>query len=1729
MTRYSFLILLVFSIVSCLPQSQQETPLVCLAEGAHRALFEVDKIEYKFEPLPDPSESILDSNFLVDFTACIKDAVKEEPMKNHSFGIHTFRDEKEPEETIKDTLCENVEWGCIPVDTDNNGCITWGESHSFALPAEQKWIGFKRAITHRTGIKVIPMAINPWLPVGSKVVDLRFRDEASLLAEGRSIFYLHEQINDEHKLEKSPIQECKEEGSLDQAFSYLGEKEKKAFLWVNKVTFDPSRKVHPNNPDYKKIYKICDESLSLEECDQSCDDDSLSDEGCEQNRKLDRKGGFLDLNLKIYVDITSEDESGRIDYKPVPTESEFEVTFYLISEPDETNNGKYYMLHRPVESVETTAGKEYIHLDNTLLHIPYDTIKGTSILLLQVKSLGAEDMEPFYGVYKINKSIRALHDTPIDLSLKSSKLASSKQRGGFSKVESYRKRIKEYKEMFDVFHKDDNAYTVHKPKVGKDGFDYFEGLALSLFRMRFARVKASGDSSTCESPVKRWVVYLGEVCLRDPVIKQNFEKKPVTVTAQDMWMSRNSEGRIIVRWDDEKLPEKIVDDMQADNNGCIQFTYELDHKLYDVQKYFMKKLTFRVGDLEESEYVALNPWEYGFLTYQKFTQAYKNWYAVHKKYNECKSQDRPKDCPNIKQAEDGLEDRLEDFELRLAGPLFSENVEPPVLRLNEYRSVIIEPSYNVEPSLDVQIVKNLQMLLQPTIVRQDSPGEGIRQIPRILPIGYYLIRFIIAKGPQETAEGQRLIMDRFSLDPLQSGLRLFDSVSVFNRVFNMRKIFGRIAHNIQIPMNNRRVEHSRNAIDELEIYTQELEDVRDELQELSQNSEYEKYEELLKELESLRKTNATLEPLRQKLEDAHNKYLNLYDNIDYEAYGERFKTANAKEFSGDGCQKGDRLPCFKSGDYIDHFDTLAKSENGVLSVFVKFDFNVEHFRHLASKNSILIQIYPTDPSEYRYVNAEETEGNNCVLDIDNTTFKPFPTCVDKESGNDNDNCHELKIPAHWGLFFNTEFGMVNITWPTTQDFTKVFSQHIKNPIEIDGEFYRQLKEEAEELGKMENAIDYVRGIPENNKVDVDRPYDAHFKNFVTNMDRVNVDEFIQYCENIKKQIADIESSDLIGDENSLLEELFLVDLVCYESMQDSSTSISGRKLKQQIRKYFTYRDFHEVRARGKNPMEEFRVVQSQEGSFCDEKVHKATAFGIDENDWTESAVSYRNCVCSPPNEEFITSKMARCFAKSQGLVFVEDNMDFLDRLKGSVFRINQDFEFSEDNLAQVVNQSGIKNPIFPKDFLQSMCHLWFTEYYKNYLSLDHVRDIYNKSVSNLEFLYNNSYMEVPEENQLENLDFDTFKDILNSPNGMAQWFHAAYFNKNYEPFEDYKKTSDTDHPFYTCFRDPLQFFHLERKVIVGELDTESDRTWYKSGRFYSLSVQASQGAQTRVEQSKKQQISSSVRGDARAEIPIIKRILIKTTFAGGISADASRAGTVSASEQNATDSSKSVPLGISHVQMDLALKKHRSCLLIRPKGNAFEEVPNTYWKKDLQKTETFWASNISEDAISWKRLPYTNAGLLICDEESSDPLEISENYYYVHQYFGGHSYEFMSRTIYHNRPYTEIIRGREQMNKFIRSIQDVTYNRESRMADPFKMKNLIKHLDMDRTQLDLNLIQAFEQNALDWSGFYQGIYTYPDLISYYSSDMGEDPGLFDRVMDKAGNMIVVPAESIYDQ
>ena len=144
--------------------------------------------------------------------------------------------------------------------------------------------------------------------------------------------------------------------------------------------------------------------------------------------------------------------------------------------------------------------------------------------------------------------------------------------------------------------------------------------------------------------------------------------------------------------------------------------------------------------------------------------------------------------------------------------------------------------------------------------------------------------------------------------------------------------------------------------------------------------------------------------------------------------------------------------------------------------------------------------------------------------------------------------------------------------------------------------------------------------------------------------------------------------------------------------------------------------------------------------------------------------------------------MAYCFAKTQGLVLVEDNAEFLERLQKSSIQKNPDLTINGEHLVQMVSQSENVEQILPQEFLKKMCTFWFDEYYKNYINLENVENIYNKLTLYLEDIESDPNLQIDEENQFKDVNFNDFKNISENPSSIAQWFQSVYSREGYVPF-----------------------------------------------------------------------------------------------------------------------------------------------------------------------------------------------------------------------------------------------------------------------------------------------------------------------------------------------------------
>ena len=463
MKKYNLFFTLFF-IVSCTVNQGDDAPSACI-ETQSGARFDVEEIQVSYEKSADPQGAILPSDFLLKFSTCITDSTRRQPMRYHHFAIHTFKDRVESSSTEKNKLCEDVEWGCVPVSTDAKGCLTWTERYSFPLPAEQQWIEFERVIIHQTGKKTVPMMINPWKDTGARVVDLLHNNRRNYLEEDTPIFNLAKTIT-----AKTGIEQCVSRGNLDQAFSHLNkskEKESKAFLWVNSIRFNPSFKTQPQNPRYKEIYNICsDHKKNNEDCD--------------------KEGGFLNLNLEIPIKYRYRTQSGDIAAKPVKG-GRFKVTPFLLANipngSTEEKKGDHIMLHRAIEPIEVSihSTDDPALLHQAIVHIPYETKTGNLTLLIKVEPISDRSIEPFYGVYDIQGiSISQIHDQNKTLSLRNVQT----QDTAITDIRSYSRDRNTYKQVFQKYAQKE-SYAQYRAIEGKLGFYTSTGLGLELRRIRF--------------------------------------------------------------------------------------------------------------------------------------------------------------------------------------------------------------------------------------------------------------------------------------------------------------------------------------------------------------------------------------------------------------------------------------------------------------------------------------------------------------------------------------------------------------------------------------------------------------------------------------------------------------------------------------------------------------------------------------------------------------------------------------------------------------------------------------------------------------------------------------------------------------------------------------------------------------------------------------------------------------------------------------------------------------------------------------------------------------------------------------------------------------------------------------------------------------------------------------------------------------------------------------------
>ncbi len=1672
-----------FGIEDETPPSSCDNPNPSSYEGG-QIHFEVGKFDLKIIYPSESGGTIQPNSFILEFRAPITVINTKQPMTGAVFQVHTFENYNKIDRLKKEICGDDLEsqecvsfeaqrcddqslGGCTRIRTGADGYIYWQEKYHYPFPVTLEWIRFERVIFNLGGQVVIPFAVNPWLEdvaSESKFLDLTKNNLELFLQKGQTL-YKHDEEHelgdkDQGNLNITEVeQQCKNRRSLDKIFKDLKQSGEPLPVHVPSVNIE--------------IASI-----------------------------LQSEPNTFSININnIPIKLLSQSYSGSIVHeRDALSGAKFKVTPLLLSQKGNGGDKESYsLLHRVTDSLtqirDVKTGEGGLNYEGKII---ISNLSNTDhmTLALKIEPYDKESrIKTFYGLYDIQMPSAQLTGVNTQLDLKTSLPGDEEQ------LQSMQDRLKDHKEVFENL--------IKEPIMFEGGFST-EDVSLTLNRIRFIRVKSSGDK--CETPVFREVIYNIPFSVTNPQSQDEpYRRTSVAVSIEDM--VKGEDGNFVIRSCPEEEECKTTISPKTDDSGNAVVPYTMTHFPYNLQKYLLKRITFQAPEKDKSfhssneQYVVLNPWEYGFLTYQNVTHIYKGrkealtsmldkctkikpppGYCKEKKLKsmlaQCEEDSPPEYCEdeNFK-AFQGLDNQLNSI-------ISSENLEPPRLRINEYRSSIIEPSYVIGSSLDITTVKNIQLLIQPSIVRTDSIGETIRQIPNVLPVGYWIMRVILAKGPQEVEHAT-------IVRPIDSFFKMFEPSSWLGVMYKINLLSERIKDG---------------------AYPLESPDDR--------------------------------KDLLGKLINFKKEYSKLFSGT----------TDNSSQYPA---------PNFKKDDYISHYDLVVKGENTVVSSFLKQGIRTDQFRHLGSKNSLIIEIYPVDNRGLRW------PDNSCELDKDRSKFAVMKQC--KRGQNQKDDCHDLEAPAHWGLFTPSEVSSSHILWPMTDfDSSKVFDitplpECLDSDCNLTNKSSLQLPSDNlyYDLFNIEKVNErfYPRTSEDDVNSTVDRKYTSILNKFaiVDDNDHLNEEKYKGFCEEVENKFlkdGGIDKRNILAEGSKKAVGNHIWDLCICDSNLDSISGLDknqgSRFLKEKIKQCKLLSHLGLQRGLQKELQKELqRKDETPEVNInediCQPRFTRTYTQGS-HSDYSPTFHSYRECVCDPNSlGDDKTERMARCFAEREGLAYASTHTflsnlgSFIDGYNNNNRRDQNQLDTSEllplysyedyissevltlkekqtvqfapvetDDISSMVKEgfTDVQKNFDKRSFLHAMCYYWFEGYYNAYVKKDVIQDFYKYHVKNLAYL-ENTHVDLAQHSDLTSSfeDLAQHSDLTSSFEDLAEQSEKLYKALDFDkkvgnisiPFGTPKV--DRSHPVWKCLKNPMLFFHIERKVMVGQLNQgEDNKTKYKNGRVYTYIHSSAQGISSQYGFGSRESRQTKVGVGLGVGTGLATLLSI---FRGGVDANASVNAETTDSEESSSvhrgqqDESKSITLAVNHISVDIDLKLHRSCLVIRPKSSAFEDMSEAIFSEDLRLEDD--ASPDENVKKLLRRWPYQTLGLMICAPEDETSMVVPEDYYYIHQFFGGHLYEFMSRTIYHNRPFVEIIRGQHIMDRFTYLANRSAHNVYMNTSTPSNnYGEVFQNLLVDRPKVDRTLIPAFEESTLDRSGFYNGIYTYNAYgDEYYDPNLSE--------------------------
>ncbi len=1708
----------------------------------NNAHFILDQVEGR---VVTTSVNGLPEEIQIFYKACFRDFIHpDNTLQNSVFKIHLFEASgKECSESSSFLFTADSKKSCLKIRTDSSGCLNWTEVYPYYPVDQSVWFGYSRAFEGtgvNPGVITIPMAVNPWLaldPSGSAIqlqlVDLRYhpvdrkwtliklKDKDILECRSCSVS-TEENKEDKNDKNKKDCEICQRKNkSLSAVISYFEKQVSRPRLWIDELD---------SNISQEHIFIHQDKQIVDKDHIQALRQFNVCHSDVQEN--CDPPGRFFKVRLRMPLHIKVRNYRNEEELLPL-TRGHYSVQAYLFLRDDK---GKNIALHRDMSFISTplSKGSKGTSLTSEFyLHVPYEHYGLPAFLGLKVQAEGElkSFFLPFESVFSFPNRLRSV--------IGKNTLSLNREVLSFYEKPSHKNRslIKSYQLTGSWLNRQTEGFR-------RAGWD------VRLNRFRFSGIGV--EKNRCPSPVDRTIRYVGEVCIIDPLTNEVVPNTNITIQRQDVFFTKDGrswegevanipeiqKGDIDIRQFREgnlmDLNNKPVKNYKyiSDTSGCLQWVDHLYHKWYDREKYFVRKMIFskREWGFEGERMIAINPWHWGFVFFQDITQLGHS---------------------SIRTDEGGA--------------------ERPQIVLHDFRSLFPDPVYTIDRWLGINLFQNLLFLFRVRVDRPDniSVGQG-GQRPSAQDVrrGYYFLRFILVKSHTEEmgGKGNQVVNDE-EYRKQYGKIQPWNTNTGWKVGRNGKQIGQMMSTNLEYITHFDTYVQIRDSV--VNAYTNFLFDLDEFIfigsnnrlivQLLPTDPKYYSYYPDSCEIDPLKSsfvpfTNHELitRPFMGTFVPGDQRNWNIFRvlsehvNLDI-----NIPSASA------GKDINDLMVLNMSPRQMEQFIRKGKESSVEHELFTKLQshFTIETDNWSKESRDLIRNIGPVFERLYEDINTLlriepdksllsefNHKKNKLIESIDRVSSVVSRTVEGSLDGPEQTFFRKTQVLLRSALFFLNNSTLSPTKFKREAEKLRDSFIHLASTIlpgtVSSAQIGPSLKETRTTNRWFKPDIPFPESRHDWSKFNMNLFAKDEGLKVITMDDEEAISQFLDdlnsyatihntYYDKYQKYRQEILEKKKAGQ--TAPSPIFNEDIDVETAQEEDSEGYGWGQLKQVAREYENERDFlfnnFELLKGDDFYTVRKKISQMYLPDFSLSWLDKVLVNGVHSGTLlTPEVMTFAHSLCGFWFDKFYEKYLQReqlntIYLKHlDHFQYYKGTLEYLLKSTGtmeqyrSLYQAMQKYNllpmeegyFDQDDL---LNQSPFK--VYQDQEDPSWWEMLFaSEEVPEEISEETNRETLSESPS------------LPEDASITQSLYSSLQYILKNAREWNTISVATFMAPSAHVFDQVLTTHR--HPFFKCVADPFSFFHIEKKILVGDIGSDYSDLKYEYGLTKSYNVQRAFDYAYSSQWSMSRSFSSSIGsgfgalelsggvGAVERFLNPLKAVTPFLSFAGvKLSSDWSTSRSdadANRRQQSLRFADESLYLQVNHSSISIRLKNFRHCLVVRAKNQAFDG-----YEKDI-----VWRKDLAENFIH--RIPYIKSGLMICSqdidtERSKEPFYITEDYFYMYQLIPGDRGQFQNPLSFRNRPYVMSVRGITEMEKLgllLHSFVEADKNDGMEDYDPFSLMTNPYNTASQPAEGTRQMIQ--KAKIWDKTGFYPGVYSvkYDEEHYFFNISERRKKGMFEQ-------------------